>query len=358
MNDTCTTHRSSSPHGGASEGLNEEWQQWKTREDQAWNFSLCFVCRQSSVRGWPLFICIVYFIIKKNKKSRAPVPGHTAARVLNQLSGSHRGAMRWYWTSLVDGPMLLQLLLPVSIICVTLVPKPGRKEGHAVREPSAAEGDLRCWGDRAAGRSETASGLPEAVVLGAKEEQVGRKTRWPCSWVEEVWLPSGGSGGVRPVRLEAEACCIRHVWGRSRERGLRCRLPSPEEPPPSARRRGASGRPPKMSSTIAWRRGASEPLSCWGTERQWWSGNRTRFFFPLSPSLVSVTPHPSVSFSLASSVLTPRYAAAALTGSPGRGGGGGVERSLGSTPRPASGDGSMWRVGRGREPWNGARPVE
>ncbi len=31
-------------HGGASEGLNEEWQQWKTREDQAWNFSLCFVC--------------------------------------------------------------------------------------------------------------------------------------------------------------------------------------------------------------------------------------------------------------------------------------------------------------------------
>ncbi len=31
-------------HGGASEGLNEEWQQWKTREDQAWNFILCFVC--------------------------------------------------------------------------------------------------------------------------------------------------------------------------------------------------------------------------------------------------------------------------------------------------------------------------
>ncbi len=33
------------------------------------------------------------------------------------------------------------------------------------------------------------------------------------------------------------------------------------------------------------------------------------------------------------------------------GGGGGVERSLGSTPRPARGDGGMWRVGRGREPW-------
>ncbi len=25
-------------HGGASEGLNEEWQQWKMREDQAWIF--------------------------------------------------------------------------------------------------------------------------------------------------------------------------------------------------------------------------------------------------------------------------------------------------------------------------------
>ncbi len=36
---------------------------------------------------------------------------------------------------------------------------------------------------------------------------------------------------------------------------------------------------------------------------------------------------------------------------PGEGGGGGVERSLGSTPRPARGDGGMWWVGRGREPW-------
>ncbi len=53
------------------------------------------------------------------------------------------------------------------------------------------------------------------------------------------------------------------------------------------------------------------------------SGNRIEIFFFLSslPSLVSVSPHPSVSFSLASSVLTPRYAAAALTGPPGRGGG-------------------------------------
>ncbi len=30
---------------------------------------------------------------------------------------------------------------------------------------------------------------------------------------------------------------------------------------------------------------------------------------------------------------------------------GGVERSLEGTPRPARGDGGMWRVGWGREPW-------
>ncbi len=35
-----------------------------------------------------------------------------------------------------------------------------------------------------------------------------------------------GSGGVGPVRLEAEACCHPPCLGRSRERGTRCRLPS------------------------------------------------------------------------------------------------------------------------------------
>ncbi len=64
------------------------------------------------------------------------------------------------------------------------------------------------------------------------------------------------------------------------------------------------------------------------------SGNRTEiYFFSSLPSLVSVTPHPSVSFSLASSVLTPRYAAAALTGSPReRGEGGSRAQSRGYPP--------------------------
>ncbi len=40
------------------------------------------------------------------KKSRSGSRTHCRS-VLNQLSGSLRGAMRWYWTSLVDGPMPL-----------------------------------------------------------------------------------------------------------------------------------------------------------------------------------------------------------------------------------------------------------
>ncbi len=108
---------------------------------------------------------------------------------------------------------------------------------------------------------------------------------------------------------------------------------------------GALGRPPKRSSTIAWHREWAAQLV--EDRAAVCPGTGPRFFF--FPSLFSVTPHPSVSFSLASSVLTPRYAAAALTGSPRERGG--VERSLGSTPRPARGDGGMWRVGRGREPW-------
>ncbi len=76
------------------------------------------------------------------------------------------------------------------------------------------------------------------------------------------------------------------------------------------------------------------------------------FFFSSLPSLVSVSPHPSVSFSLASSVLTPRYATAAVIGSPPREGGrGGVERSLGSM-------GVCDELGGAESRGNGARPVE
>ncbi len=209
-----------------------------------------------------------------------------------------------------------RLLLPVSTNFITLVPKPGRKEGHAVREPSLLRGIavLRRSGSRKKRRPPVAA---RSGGAGAKEEQVGRKTRCRAPGSRRGGCRPRGSGGVAPVRLEAEACCHPPCLGRSRERGDS--LPAALDRRSHRRPPGggwASGRPPKRSSTIAWHREWAAQLVedqaavCPGT------GPRFFIFFPSLPSLVSVTPHPSVSFSLASSVLTPRYAAAALTGSP------------------------------------------
>ncbi len=65
-----------------------------------------------------------------------------------------------------------RLLLPASKNFITLVPKTGRKEGHAVRELLAAEGDCGAEEDRAEGNSGDRQGLPKAVVLEQK------KNRW------------------------------------------------------------------------------------------------------------------------------------------------------------------------------------
>ncbi len=69
-----------------------------------------------------------------------------------------------------------RLLLPVSINFITLVPKPGRKEGHAVREPSLLSGIavLRRSGSRKKRRPPVAA---RGGGAGAMDEQVGRKAR-------------------------------------------------------------------------------------------------------------------------------------------------------------------------------------
>ncbi len=69
-----------------------------------------------------------------------------------------------------------RLLLPVSTNFITWVPKPGRKEGHAVREPSLLRGIavLRRSGSRKKRRPPMAA---RSGGAGAMEEQVGRKAR-------------------------------------------------------------------------------------------------------------------------------------------------------------------------------------
>ncbi len=207
-----------------------------------------------------------------------------------------------------------RLLLPVSINFVTLVPKPGRKEGHAVREPSLLRGIavLRRSGSRKKRRSPVAA---RSGGAGAIEEQVGRKARCRAPGTRRGGCHPRGSGGVGAVRQWAGACCHPPGWWRSRERGTRFRLPSTGGAI-AVRQEAEEHRAVHQRGPVPSHGTASEPLSWLGTERQCVREPDRDFFFSSLPSLFSVTPHPSVSFSLASSVLTPRYAAAALTGSP------------------------------------------
>ncbi len=187
---------------------------------------------------------------------------------------------------------------------------------------------------------------------GTIEDQVGRKARCRAPGSRRGGCRPGGSGGVGAVRQRPEPAAIRHVWGGAGNGGLAAGSldwRSHRRPPGGG---GALGRPPKMSSTIAWHR-EWEPLSWLRTERQRVGEPDREFFFfsfPLSPLsslslLILPSPFLSPRLSLPPGTLRPPWRA------PLGGGRGGVERSLGSTPRPARGDGGMWRVGRGREPW-------
>ncbi len=145
-----------------------------------------------------------------------------------------------------------RLLLPVYTNSVTLVPKPGRKEGHAVREPSLLSGIavLRRSGSRKWRRPPVAA---RSGGAGAKEEQVGRKP-----------------------------AAIRHVWGGAGNGGLAAGCPRPEEPPPSARRRMSIG---PSTKEVQYHRMAPRVnrSAGWGPSGSV-SGNRTEIFFsPLSP---------------------------------------------------------------------------
>ncbi len=177
-----------------------------------------------------------------------------------------------------------RLLLPVSIIFVTLVPKPGRKEGHAVREPSLLRGIavLRRSGSRKKRR------LPVAARgggAGAKEEQVGRKTRCRAPGSRRGGCRPRGSGGVGAVRLEAEACCHPPCLGRSRERGTSCRLPSTGGAT-AVRQEAEEHRAVHQRCPVPSHGTATEPLSWLRTERQCVREPDRDFFFFSLPSLL------------------------------------------------------------------------
>ncbi len=268
--------------------------------------------RQSSVRGCRFSFVFVYFIIKGVKCS--PVPASFFPYLLTSL----------HWCR-----------------------NPGGRR-DTLSESPRCWGGSRCKGDRAAGRSGDRQWLPEAVVL----------EQWKSRWDGRLAAVLLGRGGVAAIREGAEEsapfasgpapAAIRQV-GRGAGNGrLASGCPRPEEQSPSARRRRSIGpstkevqyhrMAPRVSRSVGW--GPSGSVS----------GNRTEIFilFFLSPLSLLFLPSPFLSPRLPLPPGTPRPPWRAP---PGRGRRGGVERSLGSTPRPARGDGGMWRVGRGREPW-------
>ncbi len=244
-----------------------------------------------------------------------------------------------------------RLLLPVYINFVTLVPETREEGGTRCQRALAAEWDRGAEKIGQQEVAETDSGCPKRWCW-SKRRTGGTEDSLPCSWVEEGWLPSERERRSRPRSPGGRSLLPSAMFGE--EQGTGDSLPAALDRRSHRRPPGggwASGRPPKRSSTIAWHREWTAQLVedraavCPGT------GPRFFIFFPSLPSLVSVTPHPSVSFLSPRLSLPPGTPRPPWRAPPGRGGRGGVERSLGSTPRPARGDGGMWRVGRGREPW-------
>ncbi len=285
MNDTCTTHRSRVPQrsfGRVKWGVT-------TVEDErgpGLDFSLCFVCSSRPWGAAAFHLCLFLLLLNVLNVRRFPPPS-------SRIYHLHYIGAR----------------------------NPGRRR-DTLSESPRCWGGSRCWGDQAAGRSGHRQWLPEAVVLEQK------KNRWDGR-LAAVLLGRGGVAAVRegaeespPFAWRPKPAAIRHVWGGAGNGGLAAGCPRPEEPPPSTRRRRSIG---PSTKDVQYHRMAPRVnrSAGWGPSGSV-SGNRTEIFifFSSLPSLISVTPHPSVSFSLASSVLTPRYAAAALTGSPRERGGG------------------------------------
>ncbi len=190
-----------------------------------------------------------------------------------------------------------RLFLPVSTNCVTLVPETREEGGTRCQRALAAEGDRGAEEIGQQEVAETASGCPKRWCW-SNGRAGGTEDSLPCSWVEEGWLPSERERRSRPRSPGGRSLLPSAMFGE--EQGTGDSLPaaldrrSHRRPPGGG---GASGRPPKMSSTIAWHRAAVCP------------GTGPRFFFSLSPlsslSLL-ILPSPFLSPRLSLPPGTPR----------------------------------------------------
>ncbi len=229
-----------------------------------------FCVRQSSVRGCRFSFVFVYFIIKCVKCS--PVPASFFPYLLTSL----------HWC-----------------------PKPGRKEGHAVREPSLLRGIavLRRSGSRKKRRPPVAA---RSGGAGAMEEQVGRKARCHAPGTRRGGCHPRGSGGVGAVRQWTGACCHPPSWWRSRERGTRFRLPSTGGAIAVRLEAAEEHRAVHQRGPVPSHGTASEPLSWLRTERQCVREPDRDFFFPLSSLSLLILPSPFLSPRLSLPPGTPR----------------------------------------------------
>ncbi len=147
-----------------------------------------------------------------------------------------------------------RLLLPVSIIFVTLVPETQEEGGTRCQRALAAEGDRGAEEIGQQEETEITSGCPKRWCW-SNGRTGGTEDSLPCSWVEEGWLPSERERRSRPRSPGGRSLLPSTMFGE--EQGTGDSLPaaldrrSHRRPPGGG---GASGRPPKMSSTIAWHR--------------------------------------------------------------------------------------------------------
>ncbi len=132
---------------------------------------------------------------------------------------------------------------------------------------------------------------------GAMEEQVGRKARCRAPGQGGVAVVQEGAEESTPFAKRPEPAAIRHVWGGAGNGGLAAGCPRLEEPSPSARRR-RSVRP--STKDVQYHRMAPRVRSSQLVEDQAavCPGTGPIFILFFSSLPVSVSPHPSVCFSI------------------------------------------------------------